>query len=190
MSIPPEDQALFDDLKAGKYYRIDEVYTRYRQPFVAYAHRQLFATEADAEDCFQETVIAFYRNIATGQLTELTCKIVTYLYSIGSRITYRNNRRRQRERPTDHETIAHTGDDPGDELDWSLIQRIDDDHRKAKLLAAIDRIGEPCREILTLRFYHNYAVESITTALDLPSDGATRIKQMRCLKKLKELIGP
>ncbi|PPK84784.1 RNA polymerase sigma factor (sigma-70 family) [Neolewinella xylanilytica] len=186
MQTQLEDTTLFEAIKRGDHHLIDQLYLQHRDAFVTYAQRQLYATEADAADCFQDAVIAFYKNIVSGKLQELTCSIRTYLFSIGKRLVYRRNKKRQREPATDHEA----GINPADELDWSLIDRFEHAHQQEVLQTAMNKIGSPCREILTLYYYHHYPIESITESVGLPSDGATRIKKMRCLKELKKLVKP
>ncbi|MCP9237039.1 RNA polymerase sigma factor [Lewinella sp. JB7] len=184
MHTESEDQTLFESIKSGRYELIDQLYLDHRTAFVTYAKRQLYATEEDAADCFQDAVIAFYRNVVSGKLQVLTCSIRTYLFSIGKRLVYRRNHQRQREMPTDHEA----GVNPADELDWSLIDRFEREHDRSRLKDAMDSLGEPCREILTLYYYHHYPIESIMQSVGLPSEGATRIKKMRCLNELKKLV--
>ena len=186
MQTQLEDATLFEEIKGGRHELLDQLYLQHRVAFVTYAQRQLYATEEDAADCFQDAVIAFYKNIVSGRLEELTCSIRTYLFSIGKRLVYRRNHQRQREQPTDHEA----GINPADELDWSLIDRFENEHQRAVLQQAMQRLEEPCRKLLTLYYYHRYPIESIMNALDLPSPGATRIKKMRCLKELKKLVRP
>ena len=186
METQQADTTLFESIRGGRHDLIDQLYLQHRAAFVTYAQRQLYATEEDAADCFQDAIIAFYKNIVSGRLTELTCSIRTYLFSIGKRLVYRRNKKRQREQPTDHEA----GINPADELDWSLIDRFEAEHDRTRLLAALNQLGDPCRHLLTLYYYHHYPIESITTTLNLPSAGATRIKKMRCLKELKKLVKP
>ncbi len=191
MERPPlqeqsEDTTLFEAIRGGDHRLIDRLYLDHRAAFVSFACRQLYATEEDAADCFQDAVIAFYKNVVSGRLQELTCSIRTYLFSIGKRLVYRRNQKRQREQPTDHEA----GIQPADELDWSLIDRFEHEHQRTVLQAAMKQLGEPCREILTLYYYHHYPIDSIAEAVGLSSAGATRIKKMRCLKTLKSILQP
>lgn len=186
----PEDSALFEGIRSGNDRLLDELYVQHREAFLTYAQRQLYATEADAADCFQDAVIAFYKNIVSGRLTEMTCSIRTYLFAIGKRMVYRRNQQRHRETPVDPDAGTGLGNDPAAELDLSLLNRFDDDHRRAQLTSALARLGETCRQLLTLFYYHRYPIESVQTALDLKSPGATRIKKMRCLDKLKKILVP
>lgn len=183
--ITDSDQALFEELKLGKFERLDELYIQHRQAFISYATRQLYATEEDAADCFQDALIVFYKNIVGERLVVLSCSIRTYLFSIGKRMVYKSNKHRQRESPTDLvvEIIA-----AADELDMSVYQKIDQEHQSAVLLHAMRKLGEPCNQILSLFYYHNYPIESIQITLGLSSPGAVRVRKLRCLEQLKQLI--
>lgn len=189
---PTNDAALFEAIKAGRHELLEELYVAHRAAFITYATRQLYATEEDAADCFQDAVIAFYKNIKSGRLVELTCAIRTYLFGIGKRLVYRRNQQRNREMPTDPEDGIGLGNerDPTQDHDLSLLNRFEDDHRKALLARALPLLGETCQRVLTLFYYHRYPIESIQDALTFSSPGAVRIKKMRCLDKLKKLLTP
>ncbi|MEM9528478.1 MAG: sigma-70 family RNA polymerase sigma factor [Bacteroidota bacterium] len=187
---PTTDAALFEAIKAGRHELLDELYRQHRDAFLTYAQRQLYATEDDAADCFQDAVIAFYKNIVSERLTELTCGIRTYLFAIGKRLVYRRNQQRHREIPSDPDAGIGLGNDPSGELDLSLLNRIEDDHRKALLADGLAKLGDTCQQVLTLFYYHRYPIESIQSTLNLSSPGATRIKKMRCLDQLKKILTP
>lgn len=160
------------------------MYSSHRSAFISYATQQLFANEEDAADCFQDAVIVFYKNVVSGKLTELTCSIRTYLFAVGKRIVYKRNTQRRREAPVDLETERN----PSDELDLSIYERIEHDHLRQTMLAAIGRLGETCQKILQLAFYHRYPIESIQHEMGFNTPGAVRIKKMRCLEELKKFI--
>lgn len=183
--IMDSDQALFEELKIGRFERLEELYIQHREAFVSYATRQLYAREEDALDCFQDALIVFYKNIVSGRLVELNCSIRTYLFSVAKRMVYKSNQHRQRENPTDLEVEILPATD---ELDMSVYQKIDQEHQRAVLLHGMQKLGEPCNQILSLFYYHNYPIESIQITLGLSSPGAVRVKKMRCLDQLKQLI--
>jgi len=188
--IPTTDSELFTAIKAGRHELLDELYRQHREAFLTFAQRQLYATEDDAADCFQDAVIAFYKNIVSERLTELTCGIRTYLFAIGKRMVYRRNQQRHREVPSDPDAGIGLGNDPANELDLSLLNRYEDDHRKTLLAGALAKLGDTCQQVLTLFYYHRYPIESIQNTLNLSSPGATRIKKMRCLDQLKKILTP
>lgn len=187
---PNNDAELFAAIRSGRHELLDELYVQHRAAFLTYAQRQLYATEDDAADCFQDAVIVFYKNTVSGRLTDLTCSIRTYLFAIGKRRVYRKNEKRHREVPSDPDAGIGLGNDPANELDMSLLNRFEDDHRKELLARALGKLGDTCRELLTLFYYHRYSIESVQHSLGLSSPGATRIKKMRCLDKLKKMLTP
>ncbi len=187
---PKNDAELFAAIKAGRHELLDELYVAHRAAFITYATRKLYATEEDAADCFQDAVIAFYKNVTSGRMTELTCALRTYLFGIGKRLVYRRNQHRHREMPTDPDEGIGLGNDPTGEQDLSLLNRFEDDHRKQMLARALPLLGDTCRQVLILFYYHRYPIESIQDAMGFSSPGAVRIKKMRCLDKLKKLLTP
>ncbi|NJC27363.1 RNA polymerase sigma factor [Neolewinella antarctica] len=187
---PTDDATLFAAIKAGRHELLSELYVAHRAAFVSYAQRQLYATETDAADCFQDAVIAFYKNVKSGRMTELTCTMRTYLFGIGRRLVYRRNKLRMREVPTDPDEGIGLGNDPTTDHDLSLLNRFEDDHRKALLAKALPLLGKKCQQVLTLFYYHRYPIESVQESLGFSSPGAVRIKKMRCLDKLKKLLVP
>lgn len=179
-----DDVRLLENIRAGRHELLDHLYRDHRDAFLRYAQQQLYANEEDAADCFQDAVIVFYKNVTSNKLTELTCSIRTYLFAVGKRMIYRKNQQRRRESPVDLETERN----PADELDLDIFQRIDDDHRRQILAAAMSRLGDTCRNILTLFYYHRYPIESIQQSLSMSSPGAVRVKKMRCLDQLKQIF--
>jgi len=184
------DTVLFEAIKGGRHELLEQLYQDHRAAFLTYAQRQLYATEDDAADCFQGAVIAFYKNFVSGRLTDLPCGVRTSLFAIGKRLVYRQNQQRHREVPSDPDAGIGLGNDPAGELDMSLLNRFEDDHRKAMLATALGKMGDFFKELLTLFYYRHYPIVSIQNNLKLSSPGATRIKKMRCLDKLKQILTP
>lgn len=179
-----DDESLFEQIKAGRHELLDSLYTSHRGAFIYYATQQLYANEEDAADCFQDAVIVFYKNVVSGRLTELSCSIRTYLFAVGKRFVYKRNTQRRRESPVDLETERNASD----ELDLSIYDRIENEHLRLTMLAAMSKLGESCQKILQLAFYHRYPIESIQTEMGFKTPGAVRIKKMRCLGELKKFI--
>jgi DNA-directed RNA polymerase specialized sigma24 family protein len=64
---------------------------------------------------------------------------------------------------------------------------MDSAYRKEVVVRLLNHIGETCRRVLTLAFYHNYSMDSIASELNFKSESVARKKKHLCLKKLKEL---
>lgn len=178
------DLALLEAIRGGRHEMLDRLYTEHRSAFVHYARQQLSANEEDAADAFQDAVIVFYKNVVNGNLTELSCSIRTYLFAVGKRVTYRKNAQRRREGPAELDGKPS----PADELDLEIFRRIENDHRRQTLAAGLGQLGDTCRQILTLFYYHRYSIESVQNTLELSSPGAVRVKKLRCLDQLKKIL--
>lgn len=178
------DLALLEAIRSGQHELLDTLYQDHRAAFLHYARQQLHANEEDAVDGFQDAVIVFYKNVVSGKLTDLSCSIRTYLFAVGKRIIYRKNQQRHRESPVDLDTRRN----PADELDLSVFQHIESDHNKQLLASGMAKLGDTCRKILTLFYYHRYPIESVQTTLGLSSPGAVRVKKLRCLDQLKNIL--
>lgn len=64
------------------------------------------------------------------------------------------------------------------EYDWqrSLVEKL------------LNRIGDPCKELLLLSFVKEYADDAIMERLDIPSAVAVRQRRFRCLEKLRSMV--
>lgn len=183
-SVKLTDEQLLQQIQRGQHELLEVLYRQHRTAFVRYAAQQLHAEEDDAADCFQEAVIVFYKNVSGGHLQVLSCSIRTYLFAIGKRMIYKRNEQLRRERPTDLEADREALKG----LDLGVYQRIDDEHRREVVTRALAQLGDPCRQILLLFYYHHYPIESIETALGFSSPGAVRVKKLRCLEQLKAIL--
>jgi RNA polymerase sigma-70 factor (ECF subfamily) len=63
------------------------------------------------------------------------------------------------------------------------------EERIAQVRAAVDELGEPCREIIELRYFADLSYEDISAALDLnPKTVSSRLS--KCLDRLEEIARP
>ena len=60
---------------------------------------------------------------------------------------------------------------------------------KAELVRnLLDRIGEPCRQLLLLVYVRGFAMEAIAAEMDFPTEGAVRKRKYDCLRKLRSMV--
>ncbi len=57
--------------------------------------------------------------------------------------------------------------------------------RKQLLVTLIAQLGEPCKELLSLFYFHNFSMESIAERLGYKNDKVAKSQKARCLKELK-----
>ncbi|MCB0839730.1 MAG: sigma-70 family RNA polymerase sigma factor, partial [Bacteroidetes bacterium] len=53
---------------------------------------------------------------------------------------------------------------------------------------AIKSLGDTCRDILTLYYYHRFTTESVMNRLGYKSTDVVKSQKVRCMKSLKKII--
>jgi RNA polymerase sigma factor (sigma-70 family) len=138
-------------------------------------------SEADAQDIFQDVVIAFVHLVQTGRFRG-DASIKTVLFAMNRNLWYNELKRRGRaavrEEAFDNGQEKETG--PGTALEIREAS-----HRLTRIL---DELGPACKKILTLFYYENQSMREILTTLDYENEQVVRNKKYKCLRKLESLI--
>lgn len=139
-------------------------------------------SEQDAEDIFQEVIVAFINLVKAGRFRgESTIK--TFLFSLNKNIWLNELKRRGRamlrekkyEKQNSHaETTADIG--------MELYQA------KADLMRAVNELGEHCKKILLMFYFENRSMKEILATLPYENEQVVRNKKSKCLKKLEQII--
>ena len=171
-------------IRAGDRAPLHDVYVAHRQSFVEWAGAQFRCGEQDARDIFQEVVLIFYENIVSGKIDHLRSHIRTYLFGIGRLLMLQHFRKagRQADLPEgealEHQLPAEV--EVGEKLELTERQEI--------LRRAIRSLGDKCRQLLTLFYYHHYPAEAIMEALAYKNTDVVKSQKVRCMKSLREII--
>ena len=132
-----------------------------------------------ATELFHETMVVFHRNVTSGKLTPpLQSALRTYLFGVGKILCRKIG---------DHDQSWETEIPEVPVLpEVEVIEDWRDKSEKARLL--LEKIGEPCRQLLKLIYIHNYAMEAVAEEMDFPSTGAVRKRKFDCLKKMRSMV--
>lgn len=139
-------------------------------------------SEQDAEDIFQEAMVAFINLVKAGKFRGES-SIKTFLFSLNKNMWLNELKRRgraaAREEKYDRQNPAAglTAD-----LALELVQT------KAALLKAVDALGENCKKILLLFYFDNKSMKEIVEHLPYENEQVVRNKKSKCLKKLEALV--
>lgn len=143
----------------------------------------------DVEEICQETFLAVIKNLTTFQGGS---QFQTWLFRIAANKA-RDYRERQRaaKRGGGHVPLSLHAEDPdtGLTLDPAALTPAPDaellNAERADLIrAALDQVGEPCREIIELRYFGDLSYEELSRELQLnPKTVSSRLS--KCLDKLE-----
>jgi len=139
-------------------------------------------SEQDADDIFQETVVAFIDIVQKGKY-RAEASIKTFLVSIARNIWYNQIKKKER---SGHREKVYEVSRGTDETDVSHY--ISDREVKKEFRELLDKLGESCRKILTLFYYENLPMKDIVQHLHYENEQVVRNKKYKCLQQLTEMI--
>lgn len=132
-----------------------------------------------AIELFHEAMVIFHRNVFAKKLTTpLQSTLKTYLFGIGKMLYLKKGGKTdnwQDEIP-DHPVMP--------EVEMSADQK----EKAALVKSLLQRIGEPCKQLLELIYINGYVMEAVANEMGFPSEGAVRKRKFDCLKKMRKMI--
>ena len=139
-------------------------------------------SQQDADDIFQETVVAFI-DIVKKDKFRMDAAIKTFLVAIARNLWYKEIKKK--ERSGYREKVFEIGRG-SNELDVS--NEIGDREVKKELRDMLNKLGESCRKILMLFYYENLPMKEIVNHLHYENEQVVRNKKYKCLKELTDLV--
>ncbi|HEV3326813.1 MAG TPA: sigma-70 family RNA polymerase sigma factor [Puia sp.] len=140
------------------------------------------ASEQDAEDVFQETVIAFIGIVQKGKF-RMQSSIKTFLVSIARNIW--RNEMKKRQRSDYREKQFESGREQTEE---DISELISEWEKKKQLRDLVYELGEPCRKLLMLFYYESLSMKEILNYLPYENEQVVRNKKYKCLQQLTEIM--
>jgi RNA polymerase sigma factor, sigma-70 family len=139
-------------------------------------------TAQDADDIFQETVVAFIDTVQKEKFRQES-GVRTFLISISKNLWY--NEIRRRHRADNRERIFETEKDTEDTGVGEMIQNRE---LQMQLSGLLNVLGESCRKILELFYYENLSMKEIVSHLHYENEQVVRNKKYKCLLQLTDMI--
>jgi len=139
-------------------------------------------SEQDADDIFQETVVAFIDIVKKGKY-RMEASIRTFLASIARNYWFNELKKRGRSGHRDRQFEMGRDQDEAD-----VSQHMAELERKRQLLELVEQLGESCRKVLLLFYYENLSMKEIVNHLPYENEQVVRNKKYKCLQQLTGLI--
>ena len=171
-------------MEQDEYIRIiTETYNNLQQPFFAFAAHNYNLSKYDSEDIFQDTMMAFHQNLLEGKINNLEGPFKTYVFSIGKHKIIdhlKNLKKEDMDIPVEDYQIPVTPED--DDLE-SLIMK-----RKEIVYSEVKQMGNPCKEILLLYYWHEKNMQEIAEQMKYKSPDVAKTKKSLCMKKIASIL--
>lgn len=134
--------------------------------------------EADALDILQEGIIALWTNIAQGKfLLKDNAKLSTYLFAMCRNIWISKLRKQKTTHTIDEQLVANLPEIDDMEAQHHQIQELEQQFRK---------LGEACRNLLSLFYYQKASIKEIAQQMNLTEQTAKNNKY-RCMQNLRAM---
>jgi RNA polymerase sigma factor (sigma-70 family) len=175
MAVEQSDAQLVARCRAGDPEAWNEFVERFSRYVYAICSRGFRLAQYDAEDVFQEVFARAYERLSELRSDDA---VRPWLAQLTRRLCIDRLRLNARDTPSEAEPDEREVDDVLATLDEAMSVR-----------AALDSVGDPCREILDRFFCQDESYRTIGDALEIPS-GTIASRISRCLEKVRtELDG-
>lgn len=181
----PTDQALLEALARNDSAAMHEVYRLYATPLVKWICNR-GGLEADAEDAFQEAVLVLYEKAKDPGFC-LTVRIGTYLFAICKRLWMKKvNAKSNTDVLYMDDIEAQWGDAAYEEEDIQMLR--EKEQRFARLAEYMDKLGNPCSELLKDFYVENKSMQEIAEKFGYTNAENAKTQKYKCLTRLKKLF--
>lgn len=174
------DELRLQRLSQGKEIEWQAIYDDIREPFRLFFLKNSTLDPEQAIELYQEAMIIFHRKVIRGKLVApLQSTLTTYLIGIGKMLYLKKSGQK---------IDAWIDEIPDQAVAPVVEERADHAEQSALVQGLLDRIGEPCKQLLSLVYIKGYVMEAIAKEMDFPSEGAVRKRKFDCLKKMRRML--
>jgi RNA polymerase sigma factor (sigma-70 family) len=175
MAVEQTDAQLVSRCRDGDAEAWNEFVDRFSRYVYAICGRGFRLAQHDAEDVFQEVFARAFERLSELRSDDA---VRPWLAQLTRRLCIDKLRLLARDNPSEQDPDEQAIDDVLGELDEAMTVR-----------AALDKVGDPCREILDRFFCRDESYRTIGDTLEMPA-GTIASRISRCLEKVRsELDG-
>lgn len=177
-----DEPELLELLKRGESKGFKEIYLRTFKSVTHYVVENSGRVE-DAEDIFQDSLIALLNNIRKIDF-QLSTSIENYLLSIVRNLWLGQLKKRKMKNVENLDSLSEQ---------WINIQVEDADamslenERQEKLYKQFEFLGEDCKKLLTGFYYYHKSLEELAKMMNYTYD-FIKVKKFRCMKELRSKL--
>ncbi len=170
---------MIQELKKGDQAVLGQIYRQYRPDFLAWMDSKYSCGREVARDIYQNTMLTISIQLQNGQLNQLTSNLKTYIYGVAKnkyREYVRSNGRYIQVDDKSWKDLREESNSPDLQDDITLVQQ------------CLLQLGEPCKSLLELYYFHGMSMEEILKHMDYKNSNTVKNMKYKCLIRLKELF--
>ena len=171
------DHTLLENLKNGDNASFELLYKFYFPSIAAYINQNCGSTE-DAEDIFQEAIIALFQKVQQTDLV-LTASLKTYVFAIAKNL-WLKKLRDQKRMPAGSPA---TEDDQSETFSFELHP---EPSGEEKITSWLSRITHNCQRILKALFFYREPMASLMQKMGWKNKHTAANQQYKCLQQVRK----
>lgn len=175
---------LLKEIKNGNEEALLSLYKLYRNEFISWGFKNYGLSKEDAKDIFQDTLISFYENVKSGQLTTLSGSVKTYLFAIGKFKTI-NFLKKSNKSVTFSDFDLLKVIEPSEN---QIMDKEENEFIKDTVKKYLDEQCEDCKKVLELYYFKEKDMKTIASEMGYKNADVAKKKKYECFKKLAEMV--
>jgi RNA polymerase sigma-70 factor (ECF subfamily) len=175
------EKVIIEEIKKGNRNQLANIYRAYRSEFIAWLSSKFECSRDEARDIYQIAILTLHENIVNEKLKHLNSSIKTYLFAIGKNKILESKKAQNR---FSYEI------DPG-ELELEEINNWEQEDREQHLelmKSSVEKLGNPCKSLLELYYYHNMSLEAIAGQMSYKNTATAKTLKFKCLGRLRNIF--
>ena len=175
------DKVIVEDIRKGSRKQLAFVYRTYRSEFIAWLTSNYQCSRDEARDIYQVSILTLQENIVNDKLKQLSSNLKTYLFAIGKHKFQEYRREENR--------ISRHADAENLELEEiSSMEALDKEHKLQLMETSLDELGDPCRTLLELYYFHGMTMDEIADRLGYKNRDTTKNLKCKCIVRLRKIF--
>lgn len=174
------DSRILDLIRKGDEEALVTLYKANRKVITSFVQRNS-GTPEDAEDMLQEALMVLWDRVRSGRFT-YAAQLNTFIFATVKNMWARHLARKRREVPLllDPDKTA-TGEN-------SVLDELIETEEAQMVRDALQRLGDPCRKLLTLFYWEEMSMEEIAQEMGFANAETVKSKKYQCKEMLKKLL--
>lgn len=175
------DEVVIDRIKNGDQALLAQVYKDYKSEFIAWITSRYQCSREEARELYQICIIVLNDNILNGKLHELRSSLKTYLFAIGKNKFLELKKSESR--------FTNDVESSGIEIDTvSSWEQEEKEMKLEKVESGLEMLGDPCKTILELFYYHDMNMDDIAEHLAYKNRDTAKNLKYKCLNRLRKIF--
>jgi RNA polymerase sigma-70 factor (ECF subfamily) len=174
------NKLVIEKIRNGDKTQLEVIYKSHKFEFISWLTNKFKCSEDEAKDVYQFAIMTLYDNIRNEKLSELTSSVKTYLFAIGKHKILEQQK-------ASIKFIHKLDDQISDVPDVGRWENEMYEESLQLVETCLEKLGEPCRSILELYYYHSMSMDEIAERMNYKNRFTSKNLKYKCINRLRRI---